>query len=65
MSEMLRDSFISISRKRKNGPAVQKFREIVAKNFLSVSLEKLEILSFATLSPMAILNLSKFKKSML
>jgi hypothetical protein len=46
MSEMLRDSFISISRKRKNGPAVQKFREIVAKNFLSVTLEKLEILSF-------------------
>ena len=46
MSELLRDSFISISRKRKNGPAVQKFREIVAKNFLSVTLEKLEILSF-------------------
>lgn len=42
MSEMLRDGMITIARKRKFCPATQKFREFVAKNFLSVSLERLE-----------------------
>jgi len=42
VSEILRESLINISKKRKFGLAVQKFREIVAKNFLSLTLEKLE-----------------------
>ena len=37
----------------------------VAKHFLGINLEKLVLIDLGVLSPIAVLNLSKFKKAML
>lgn len=51
--------------KLKFGAAVQKFREAVAKHFLSISVQELELVDFGRMNLVQMLNLSKFKHSLI
>ena len=51
--------------KIKFGPAVQKLRKAVAAKLLSISLEELEMLDFNRMNLVQMLNLSKFKHSLI